>query len=55
MGKFRRTPFRCRGCQNRFYVYIPPEKDEIEEEQDSVETPETETGQSDDVSKPAEP
>jgi hypothetical protein len=55
MGKFRRTPFRCRGCQNRFYVYIPHEKDEIEGDQGQVETHETGTGQSDDVAKPAEP
>jgi hypothetical protein len=53
MGKFRRTPYRCRGCHHRFYVYIPREKDEIDEDPDSAETPET--GQSDDVAKPAEP
>jgi hypothetical protein len=57
MLKFRRTPFRCRGCHNRFYVYIRAEKDEAEE---SAETPEIGTGQPDsegthnpDTAKPA--
>ena len=55
MEKFRRIPYRCRGCQNRFYVYIPREKDEIEEGQDEAEANGTEGGQSDDLAKPAEP
>jgi hypothetical protein len=62
MEKLRRTPFRCRGCHNRFYVYIPREKDEVEEPEEAVENPETETNHSDDegahkpdVAKPAEP
>ena len=67
MGKFRRTPFRCRGCHNRFYVYVPRDKDEVEEPLDGLdtaETPETEaeaTPSSDQethdsgVAKPAEP
>ena len=62
MGKLRRTPFRCRGCHNRFYVYIPRKNDEVEESEDPVENPVTETNESDDegahksdVAKPAEP
>jgi len=55
MQKFRRTPFRCRNCQKRFYVYIPVEKDELEE---TTEPPETgsgaETTHNPDVAKPAE-
>jgi hypothetical protein len=30
MHKLHRAPFRCRGCQNRFFVYIPGE-DKAEE------------------------
>lgn len=65
MGKFRREPFRCRGCHNRFYVYVPQDKDAVEEpleNAEAVETPEpNETQSSDeethdsDVAKPAEP
>ena len=59
MRKLNRAPFRCRGCQNRFYVYIPPEKDEEEE---TVDTAAAETGQpgagtvhNPDAARPAEP
>jgi hypothetical protein len=45
MGKFRRTPFRCRGCNNRFFVYIP------EHLEAAAESPETDP----DVAKPAGP
>ena len=31
MGKLRRVPFRCRGCQHRFYVYIPPERENVDD------------------------
>ena len=31
MKMLQRSPYRCRGCHKRFYVYIPKEKDEIEE------------------------
>ena len=65
MGKFRREPFRCRGCHNRFYVYIPRDKDEVEESlesADAVGNPErSDTPSNDgethrsDVAKPAEP
>jgi hypothetical protein len=62
MEKLRRTPFRCRGCHNRFYVYIPRDRDEVEDSGEVPETPEVETGQQDgegadkpDVAKPAEP
>lgn len=62
MEKLRRTPYRCRGCHNRFYVYIPRDRDEVGEAAETAETPETETGHSDgeaahnpDVAKPAEP
>lgn len=62
MDKLRRTPFRCRGCHNRFYVYVPRDKDELEEAPDAAETPETGDRQHDDegahnsdVAKPAEP
>ena len=47
MHKFRRTPFRCRGCHKRFYVYIPREKDELEESVEPAETPVADTGQPD--------
>jgi hypothetical protein len=63
MGKFGREPFRCRGCHNRFYVYIRRDEDEVEESiEGTVETPEAEaTPSSDeethdsDVARPAEP
>jgi hypothetical protein len=39
MGKFSRDPYRCRGCHNRFYVYIHREVDDVEreDEEDAVE------------------
>jgi hypothetical protein len=46
MGKLRRTPFRCRGCSNRFYVYVPREKDEVEDLAEAAENPPAETGPS---------
>jgi len=59
MAKLRRTPFRCRGCHNRFYVYVPRDKDELEA---PAETPEIEATDSNeeeehkpDLAKPAEP
>ncbi len=61
MFKLRRTPFRCRGCNNRFFVYVPREKDELEEAAEAAETPETGAAPHDegarhrDVAKPAEP
>jgi pyruvate-formate lyase-activating enzyme len=65
MEKLRRTPFRCRGCHNRFYMYIPREKDEVDETvepAETTETPDAENGHSEgeaahkpDVAKPAEP
>ena len=65
MEKLRRTPFRCRGCHNRFYVYIPRDKEDVEETAETAETsetPEAESGPSGgegahnpDVAKPAEP
>jgi hypothetical protein len=52
MGKLRRVPFRCRGCQHRFYVYIPRERDDIEDiVEDDAERPENEN----DIAKHAEP
>lgn len=27
MLKLRRTPYRCRGCNHRFYVYLPPDRE----------------------------
>jgi hypothetical protein len=61
MEKLRRAPFRCRGCHNRFYVYVPREKDEVEESEEP-ENPEIEAGPPDDegahksdLAKPAEP
>ena len=32
MQKVHRVPYRCRGCQNRFYVYVARPKDPAEEE-----------------------
>ena len=59
MWKLHRAPFRCRGCQNRFYVYIPREKDEEEETADTVETGTGQPGAGavhiPDAAKPAEP
>jgi hypothetical protein len=46
MGKLHRTPFRCRSCQNRFYVFR--DKKELEE------TAET-AARNADAAKPAEP
>jgi hypothetical protein len=57
MERLRRTPFRCRSCQHRFYVYIPRERDDLAD----IETLETEAPPDDeatsnkDVAKPAEP
>jgi hypothetical protein len=52
MGKLHRTPYRCRGCQRRFYVYIrPDDKAEIAE----VDTPDDGSAPDHDVAKPAEP
>jgi hypothetical protein len=57
MRKLHRTPYRCRGCHNRFYVYIPPEKDENEATVDADETrtadPNSEAVHNPDVAKPA--
>lgn len=62
MAKLRRTPFRCRGCSNRFYVYIPREKDDVQEPEEGIENPEAGASQpkdqaahKSDVAKPAEP
>jgi bisphosphoglycerate-independent phosphoglycerate mutase (AlkP superfamily) len=60
MEKLHRTPFRCRGCHNRFYVYIRPERDDVEETAETSETPENghseaEEAHDPDVAKPAEP
>ena len=41
MGKFSRDPYRCRGCHNRFYVYVHREHevDDVErEDEDLVES-----------------
>jgi hypothetical protein len=51
MGKLRRTPYRCRSCQHRFYVYVPPDRDDI----DQPDTPDDEATPNQDVAKPAEP
>jgi len=39
MEKLHRSPFRCRNCKHRFYLYIAPERDEEENEEplDAVE------------------
>jgi hypothetical protein len=56
MEKLRRAPYRCRSCQHRFYVYIPRERDEIDEiEEPQTTPPEGEAAQNRDVAKPAEP
>ena len=62
MKKLRRTPYRCRGCHNRFYVYVPRDKDEVEDLDSEAETPQNEVTPSSDeethnsnVAKPAEP
>jgi DNA-directed RNA polymerase subunit RPC12/RpoP len=59
MEKFGRTPYRCRSCHKRFYVYVPRERDEVDE---SAESPENEASASGgeeahdpDLAKPAEP
>ena len=46
MGKLRRTPFRCRGCNNRFYIYVSREKDEVDDLPAAAEPPPAETGPS---------
>jgi len=38
MEKLHRSPFRCRNCKHRFYLYVRPERDEEEETVDAVET-----------------
>jgi hypothetical protein len=43
MAKLRRTPFRCRGCHNRFYIYVPRDKDDVEDVASPEETPESES------------
>ena len=53
MGKFRRKPYRCRSCHSRFYVYIPLEKDEIDDPTDLDEN-EAAAEHNPDVAKPAE-
>ena len=60
MGKLRRTPFRCRGCHNRFYIYVLRDKEEAATAAEPAETPETEapvdeSASKPDVAKPAEP
>ena len=45
MSKLGRSPFRCRGCQSRFYVYVP--HDEEEEELETEETAESESEETD--------
>jgi len=62
MAKLRRTPFRCRGCHNRFYIYVPRDKEEAADVAASAETPETESASASeeephkaDVAKHAEP
>lgn len=62
MEKLRRTPFRCRGCHKRFYVFIPRDKDDLQEIPETGEAPETRNGHSGDepahkpdAVKPAEP
>jgi hypothetical protein len=48
-----RAPFRCRSCKNRFYVYVAPERDEMDDPLDAVETeaaePKTEAAQNPDA------
>jgi len=62
MAKLRRTPFRCRGCHNRFYIYVPRDKDEAADLASPAETSEAESGPSGEeeehkpgLAKPAEP
>jgi hypothetical protein len=62
MEKLRRTPYRCRGCHNRFYVYVRRGSNQVEETVEAAETPETGNGHAGseethnpDVAKPAEP
>ncbi|HEX3747076.1 MAG TPA: hypothetical protein VHW09_24235 [Bryobacteraceae bacterium] len=60
MGRFRRSPFRCRGCHNRFYVYFPLEKEEEEEDlaaatADGEVSPTDADAHNSDLAKPAEP
>ena len=56
MNLFHRWPYRCRNCQNRFYVYIAPAKDDVEETAEVEEEAgrsKAETAQNPDVAKPA--
>jgi len=65
MGKLRRAPYRCRGCHNRFYVYIPREKDDLDDAEEIAGVDENSNAQDGhpddegvhkpDVAKPAEP
>ena len=60
MEKLRRTPYRCRGCQNRFDVYVRRNSNHVEETLEAAETTETghavtEETRNPDVAKPAEP
>ena len=50
MRKLGRSPFRCRGCQNRFYIYVP--QDEEEEDLETEETAESESEESDEEPEP---
>jgi hypothetical protein len=38
MKWLHRAPYRCRNCKNRFYVYVAPERDEVDETPDAAET-----------------
>jgi hypothetical protein len=31
MKALHRVPYRCRSCKARFFVYVAPERDEVEE------------------------
>lgn len=66
MGKFRREPYRCRGCNHRFYVYIPRAEDEVEDLEAAADaaaaeaseenaSSEDEKSHNPSVAKPAEP
>jgi hypothetical protein len=46
MAKLHRTPFRCRSCQNRFYVFR--DKKELDETEESA-------ARNPDIAKPAGP
>jgi hypothetical protein len=47
MKILHRAPYRCRNCKNRFYVYIAPERDAVEEtaEQEQGEPEQAEEGE----------